>query len=123
VLGTFAFAIPTILMSGFATPVENMPYVLQLVAQADPLKHFLIIIQASFLKAPPMSVLWANAWPLVAIAAVTLSTAVLFPVAVTVGPDYRRPTVDAGSGWSKPPDAATVPAPELSRWWTIFSDP
>ena len=78
VLGTFAFAIPTILMSGFATPVENMPYALQIVAQADPLKHFLIIIQGSFLKALPISELWANAWPLAAIAAVTLSTAVLF---------------------------------------------
>jgi ABC-2 type transport system permease protein len=78
VLGTFAFAIPTILMSGFATPVENMPYALQIVAEADPLKHFLIIIQGSFLKALPMSVLWANAWPLAVIALVTLSTAALF---------------------------------------------
>jgi ABC-2 type transport system permease protein len=78
VLGTFAFAIPTILMSGFATPVENMPYALQIAAEADPLKHFLIIIQGSFLKALPMSVLWANAWPLAVIALVTLSTAALF---------------------------------------------
>jgi NodT family efflux transporter outer membrane factor (OMF) lipoprotein len=52
-----------------------------------------------------------------------LSAATSLLVACTVGPDYQRPTVDAGSGWSKPPDAATVPAPELSRWWTIFSDP
>jgi ABC-2 type transport system permease protein len=78
VLGTFAIAVPTILMSGFATPVENMPYALQLLSHADPLKHFLIIIQGSFLKAPPLSVLWANAWPLAAIAAVTLTAAALF---------------------------------------------
>ena len=78
ILGTFSIGIPTILISGFATPVENMPAVLQAVAELSPLKHYLIIVQGSFLKALPPSEVLANAWPLAAIAAVTFSMAVVF---------------------------------------------
>ena len=78
ILGTFAIAIPTILVSGFATPVENMPNWLQAIAQASPLKHYFVIVQGSFLKALPPSEVLANAWPMAVIAAVTLTTSVLF---------------------------------------------
>ncbi|MFP5511460.1 MAG: ABC transporter permease, partial [Alphaproteobacteria bacterium] len=53
ILGAFAIGVPAVLMSGFATPVENMPVVLQWLAQAIPLTHFLIIVEGSFLKAMP----------------------------------------------------------------------
>ena len=78
ILGTFAVAVPAIIMSGFATPVENMPVVLQRLAECIPLKHFLIILQGSFLKALPPSDVFANAWPMAVIAAVTLTLSVLF---------------------------------------------
>lgn len=78
ILGTFAVAVPSVLMSGFATPVNNMPVVLQWLAQAIPLKHFLIILQGSFLKALPASEVFANAWPMAAIALVTLTSATVF---------------------------------------------
>ena len=78
ILGTFTVVVPMILMSGFATPVENMPDVLQVLAQAIPLKHFLIIVQGSFVKALPPSEVFANAWPMAVIAVVTLTAAVLF---------------------------------------------
>lgn len=77
ILGTFAAVVPMILMSGFATPVENMPQVLQWLAEAIPLKHFLIIVQGSFLKGLPASEIWRHAWPLVIIALVTLTLATL----------------------------------------------
>ncbi|MBM0104826.1 ABC transporter permease [Steroidobacter sp. S1-65] len=77
ILGVFAVAVPTILISGFATPVENMPLALQYLAQASPLKHYLIIVHGSFLKALPASEVFANLWPLAVIAAVTLSAAVV----------------------------------------------
>jgi drug efflux transport system permease protein len=77
ILGVFALAVPIVLISGFATPVENMPRVLQLAAEASPLKHFLIIAQGSFLKALPLKEVLRNLWPLLVIAAVTLSAAVL----------------------------------------------
>ena len=78
ILGIFTIAVPAVLMSGFATPVENMPVFLQWLAQAIPLKHYLIILQGSFLKSLPPSEVFANAWPMALIALVTLSTATLF---------------------------------------------
>ena len=78
IMGSFAVAVPTVLMSGFATPVENMPLVLQWVAQALPLTHFLVIVEGSFVKGLPAADVVANAWPMAAIALVTLSAATLF---------------------------------------------
>ena len=77
ILGTFAVVVPMILMSGFATPVENMPLPLQWLAEAIPLKHFLIIVQGSFLKGLPTGEVWNHTWPLVVIALVTLTLATL----------------------------------------------
>lgn len=78
ILGAFAIGVPAVLMSGFATPVENMPRVLQWLAEAIPLKHFLVIVEGTFLKAMPASDIIANTWPLAVIALVTLSMAVVF---------------------------------------------
>lgn len=78
ILGAFAIGVPAVLMAGFATPVENMPTVLQWIAQAIPLTHFLIIVEGSFLKAMPSGDILANLWPLALIAMVTLTTASLF---------------------------------------------
>jgi ABC-2 type transport system permease protein len=78
ILGAFAIGVPAVLMSGFATPVENMPLALQWLAQAIPLTHFLVIVHGSVLKAMPPGDILANLWPLAAIAAVTLTMAVVF---------------------------------------------
>lgn len=78
ILGTFAIGVPAVLMSGFATPVENMPTVLQWLSQAIPLTHYLIILQGSFLKALPPAEVFADAWPMAVIALVTLSAATVF---------------------------------------------
>ncbi len=78
ILGAFAVGVPAVLMSGFSTPVENMPIFLQWLAQGIPLTHFLIIVQGSFLKALPPSDIYARLWPLATIALVSLTTATLF---------------------------------------------
>lgn len=78
ILGAFAIGVPAVLMSGFATPVENMPMLLQWLAQAIPLTHFLIIVEGSFLKAMPPGDLFASLWPLAVIALVSLTMATLF---------------------------------------------
>jgi len=78
ILGSFAIGVPAVLMSGFATPVENMPTALQWMAQAIPLKHFLVIVEGTFLKAMPASDIIANTWPLAIIALVTLTMATVF---------------------------------------------
>ncbi len=77
ILGAFAIGVPAVLMSGFATPVENMPLLLQWMAQGIPLTHFLVIVEGTFLKAMPASDIIANTWPLAVIALVTLSMAIV----------------------------------------------
>ena len=77
ILGAFAVLYPMVLTSGFATPFENMPHWLQMIAQASPLKHFLVIIHGSFTKAMPAADILSNAWPLVLIALVTMSAALV----------------------------------------------
>ncbi|MBV8405044.1 MAG: ABC transporter permease [Gammaproteobacteria bacterium] len=49
-LGAFALLLPFSLLSGFATPVENMPWWLQLVTTVNPLAHMLRLMQGLFLK-------------------------------------------------------------------------
>ncbi|HXF28418.1 MAG TPA: ABC transporter permease [Chlamydiales bacterium] len=75
ILGSFVFMSPSVSLSGFATPVENMPYWLQPWTNLIPLKHFLIITKGSFLKAMPADIVWMNTWPLAIIAVCTLSCA------------------------------------------------
>jgi ABC-2 type transport system permease protein len=75
VLGSFVFMVPTMLLSGFATPIENMPIWLQPVSWFIPITHFFIIIKGVFLKdMNAMEVLW-NAWPMALIAIFTLTLA------------------------------------------------
>ncbi|MFH1719497.1 MAG: ABC transporter permease [Planctomycetota bacterium] len=76
ILGAFTFMTPAMLLSGFATPIENMPPWLQVVTLGNPLRWFLVIVRGVFLKAMPASDVLANAWPLVIIAIVTLLAAV-----------------------------------------------
>jgi len=77
ILGTFSVAVPIVLISGFTTPIENMPDWLQFIAQASPMKYYLIIVRGTFLKAMPPADIFANAWPMFVIALVTLSTAII----------------------------------------------
>lgn len=77
ILGTFSIGVPAVLMSGFATPIENMPPILQVMAEGIPLKHYLIIVQGSFLKALPPGEVLAHAWPLAVIAVFTLSASIV----------------------------------------------
>ncbi len=75
ILGTFACMVPQVLLSGFASPVENMPDWLQTATLANPLRHFIVIVKGVFLKAMPLEDVMHSLWPLVVIALVTLSAA------------------------------------------------
>jgi len=77
-LGTFSFVVPSVLMSGFATPVENMPTFLQWLSLAIPLRYYLVVLEGSFHKNLPAGVLWNSDWPMIVIALVTLTVATLF---------------------------------------------
>jgi ABC-2 type transport system permease protein len=77
-LGTFAFMVPSVLLSGFATPIENMPVWLQPVTYLLPMRYMLVNTKGIFLKALPADMALANIWPMALIAACTLSIAALF---------------------------------------------
>ncbi len=66
-LGTFVFLLPSILLSGFATPIENMPIWLQPVTYGIPLKYMLVISKGLFLKAMSVKTVLENLWPMVII--------------------------------------------------------
>jgi ABC-2 type transport system permease protein len=69
-VGTFFFTMPTVFLSGFAFPISSMPPVMQWLSYLIPLRYFLIIIRASFLKGVGMAVLWPQ---LSALAATSLA--------------------------------------------------
>jgi ABC-2 type transport system permease protein len=72
VLGSWIFLSPAIVLSGFATPIENMPTWLQPVTYIIPLRYFLVISKGLFLKNIPAIVVWNNIWPMALIGVVTL---------------------------------------------------
>jgi ABC-2 type transport system permease protein len=76
ILGAFVFMVPAILLSGFASPIENMPDWLQTLTLANPVRHFMVIAKGVFLKDMPALEVARNLLPLLVIASVTLSTAI-----------------------------------------------
>lgn len=73
-LGTFVIMVPSVLLSGFATPIENMPVWLQPFTYFIPLKFMLVISKGIFLKNMPAAIVWNNLWPLALIAVFTLTS-------------------------------------------------
>ncbi|WP_347986192.1 ABC transporter permease [Methylomonas sp. AM2-LC] len=71
-LGVFSFVMPTVLLSGFVSPIENMPVWLQYLDWFNPLRHFIVIVKGVFLKDIDLSILLPNLWPLLIIALITL---------------------------------------------------
>jgi ABC-2 type transport system permease protein len=57
-MATMLFYMPSILLSGFAFPVENMPLFFQYVTYLNPLRYFLVIIRGIFLKGNGFDILW-----------------------------------------------------------------
>jgi ABC-2 type transport system permease protein len=78
VLATFVFMTPAVILSGFATPIENMPQWLQYATYLNPAKYFLIISRGLFLKQMPFAIVMHNLWPIALMALGTLSFAGFF---------------------------------------------
>jgi ABC-2 type transport system permease protein len=75
VLGVFCFFVPAILLSGFVSPVENMPEWLQWATWINPVRHFIDFVGIAYLKGVTLQVFTHSMLPLLAIAAVALSIA------------------------------------------------
>ncbi|EIP96532.1 ABC-type multidrug transport system, permease component [Opitutaceae bacterium TAV1] len=74
-LGMFSFMMPAIMLSGFAAPVENMPVFLQHVSWFNPIRHFMEVVKAVYLKNATPAHVAELAWPLLVIGAATLTAA------------------------------------------------
>ncbi|MGO9986483.1 MAG: ABC transporter permease [Rhodomicrobium sp.] len=74
-LGAMVYMMPAIMLSGFTSPVQNMPDWLQPVALLNPLTHFLVIVRGVFLRDMPMELVAQRIWPMLIIAIFTLSAA------------------------------------------------
>ncbi len=76
-LGAFLATVPMILLSGYASPVDNMPQWLQTLSLANPARHFLAMVEGIYLKAMPPAEVAAGILPLIWIALVSLGAAAL----------------------------------------------
>lgn len=72
-MSTFFFFFPAMLLSGFAFPIANMPIVVQWLTLANPLRWFLVVVRAIFLKGVGAAVLWKELVILAAMGVTTLS--------------------------------------------------
>lgn len=74
-LGAFLFMVPSIILSGFATPIANMPAVVQELTLLNPMRYFLVIVRSVFLEGAGLSSLLPQYWPMALIGFVTLFAA------------------------------------------------
>jgi ABC-2 type transport system permease protein len=74
---SFFFMLPSILLSGFMFPIENMPRVIQWLTYIIPLRYFLAIIRGIFLKGNGFAVLWPQVAALGALGVVIMTLSAL----------------------------------------------
>jgi ABC-2 type transport system permease protein len=74
---TFFFLMPMIYLSGFMTPIENMPEPIQWITYIIPLRYFLVIVRGIFLKGVGFEVLLPQVAALATWGVVVLALAIL----------------------------------------------
>ncbi|MFA6320809.1 MAG: ABC transporter permease [Candidatus Omnitrophota bacterium] len=63
-MSVFLFFMPTMLLSGFAYPISNMPQLIQWSTIFNPLRYYMVVIRSIFLKGVGMDILWPQLIPL-----------------------------------------------------------
>lgn len=74
-LGAFLFMVPAVILSGFATPIANMPQAVQTITLIDPLRYFLVVLRKVFLEGAGFALLLDQYWPMALIGLVSLALA------------------------------------------------
>lgn len=74
-LGAFLFMVPSIILSGFATPIANMPDFVQDLTLINPMRYFLVIVRGVFLEGATIRSLMPEYWPMAVIAGINLAAA------------------------------------------------
>jgi ABC-2 type transport system permease protein len=74
-LGAFLFMVPAVILSGFATPIANMPQAVQWLTLLDPLRYFLIVLRKVFLEGAGFALLIDQFWPMALLGGAALALA------------------------------------------------
>lgn len=76
-MSVFLFYMPTILLSGFAYPISNMPQIIQWLTFLNPLRYFMVVIRSIFLKGIGIDILWVQLVPLLIMGIVVIALSAL----------------------------------------------
>ena len=74
---TMFIMIPNMLLSGFISPVANMPRPIQIFSYLLPVRYFMEIVRGIFLKGAGLGVLWPQATALAVIGLVLMAVSVM----------------------------------------------
>jgi ABC-2 type transport system permease protein len=74
-MGIMVCMMPAMLLSGFSSPIQNMPSWLQPLAAANPLSHIIVVVRGVFLRDMPFWLVVERIWPMAAVAVVTVTGA------------------------------------------------
>ena len=74
-LGAFLFMVPSIILSGFATPIANMPQPVQAITLINPMRYFLVVVRSVFLEGATVGSLLWQYWPMALIGVINLAAA------------------------------------------------
>lgn len=75
-VATMSSMLPSMLLSGFVFPIENMPTILQWVSRAVPARYFVAALRAVLLKGAGFAVLWTEALMLALFAALMITISI-----------------------------------------------
>ena len=71
-LGAFMFLVPAVILSGFATPIANMPRIVQAVTLLNPMRYYMVVLRGIFLEGASLSSLSSQLWIMLLIGVVNL---------------------------------------------------
>lgn len=75
IIGVFAFQMPAVLLSGFVSPIEDMPKFFQFISLFNPIRYYMLIIKGIYFKNMDFLTVFENLIPLIIIGFLTLSLA------------------------------------------------
>ncbi|MBQ8476485.1 ABC transporter permease, partial [bacterium] len=72
ILGVFIFQTPAVLLSGFVSPVEDMPLFFRCLSMFNPVRYYMLIVKGIYFKNMDCLTVLTNLMPLILIAVFAL---------------------------------------------------
>ena len=74
-MGAFLLLMPFVILSGFMYPIDSMPEFFQKLTLLNPMRHFLEVVRAVFLKGAGLGEVWPQVAAIGAMAAAVIALA------------------------------------------------